>query len=394
MAIQVITLPAPTSGVDWTWTVPGQWLPYLYGVQAELVTTSSVTAFPDETGNGNSAAFNTGNGYTLGAPGPYAGGANNFGVFHSATFVGSNVGAGTTGVMSALGPAAFTIETWAKVISDPAANGFDFLGVMNAGLSAELTSMSSSTNNHDPYDWEQSQNGGKLFVVAGVASRNAWHHLALTYDGTSYRWYTDGALVSTVAGGAPALSGNPFRVDVCGDQYRGQMRGTCAGQAFYTSALSGATIAAHAAANASWATYRAAVLASSPLALWGLNTIPSLQNRQVTLVVTDGTNTLGQFPASFPTATAAGFIWSWQANLANAQTSPDGTVNSVPIPELEVSSGYTIGVKTLDLQPTDDWQNITLWFDDGQGQGGGTGGGPGSGGYLDATLYPDTYLGG
>jgi hypothetical protein len=81
-----------------------------------------------------------------------------------------------------------------------------------------------------------------------------WRHVAVTYDGTDWRFYLDGALFDTVSGaGAHALStgvtNQVFRVGALGDPSSGdRWRGWIDEVALYGTALSGARIAAHYAA--------------------------------------------------------------------------------------------------------------------------------------------------
>jgi hypothetical protein len=393
MALQVVSVTPPAAGTDWSFTVPGQWLPFLYGVTATLVTASAVTGFPDETGNGNTAVLSVGSsGFTIGAQGPYAGGANNYAVAHPNLETGINQALGVTANMSIVGPANFTLEAWAD-INDIVVVGCDIMGLTNSALSGEFTAMSVKGVAGDPFTGRHSLNNAGTFDVAAWASRNAWHLLAITYDGANWRFYRDGTLVQTTGGFAPTLVGNVFRCHVAGDRFFGVPFGSVGATAFYPVALAGANLAAHAAANGSWTAYRAAVLADTPTALWGLNTIPSGPSRIATLKITDGTRTVAQFPASFAAATSDSFIWSWQVLGPGAQSSTDGKVNSVPIPELTVNAGYVISASTLDLAGTDRWGPITLWFDDGTGPSDGGAGGMGDWPYLNALLVPE-YHGG
>ena len=389
MAVRVVNLGPFTAGHDWSFIVPGQWYPYLYGVTASLTTATPVTSLPDETGNGNTATLTVGsNQFVSGAPGPYVGGTQDYSVQHLGGDSGVNQAYAVTGILSSLGPATWTEEAWANV--QLLQNlGSDIMGITDTTFATEYTSMTVANNANDPYGIRMTINNATVFTVPNVAARNQWHLIAITYDGANANFYRDGVLVGGPSAIVPTLSGNQIRVHVGGNRFSGTPRGFVGATAFYGAALTAGQLAAHAAANSSWSAYRAAVLADTPIGLWGLNTIPSGPNRIVTLTITDGTNTVAQFPASFAAATASSFIWSWQALGPGAQSSTDGQINSVPIPELAIAAGYQIGVKTLDLAGTDVWSQVTIWFDDGTG--GGPGGGPGNvaGQYINALLVPD-----
>lgn len=393
MAVRVVNVKPPAAGVDWSFTVPAQWLPYLYGVTATLTTAAALTGFPDETGNGNTAFLNAGTTfYQVGAQGPYAGGANNYGVRRDNADTGTNTGFATTNSMSAVAGAAFTIECVASALQN-GGNGFDLAGVTNVAQNFDYFGLSVAGDVADPYNLRQIVGGSGGITIATGAARGTFHAIAMTWDGTTWRWYVDGVLKGSTVTLVPTLPGANFRVHVAGNRAFGVPRGTCGATAFYNAALAAGNLANHAAALGSWTAFRAAALADTPLGLWGLNTIPQGPSRIATLVLSDGTRTLAQYPAAFAAATADSFTWSWQALGPGAQASTDGRINSVPIPELSVAAGYVVSSKTLDLAGTDQWGPITLWFDDGTGPAGGGGDGSGDASYLNALLVPDNYKG-
>lgn len=389
MAVRVITIGAPAAGHDWQFTVPGQWYPYLYGVTATMNSAGPLTTLADETGNGHTLTVLGDGAYIFPAAGPYAGGANNGSVSHPWGNTGLNHQFANTAMALAFGPANLTVDGWWKAFQPTggASNTGDFWGLFNGATC--VSGASEGTNTNSPFDMGISTAATFNIVISGFSAYNVWHHVAWTWDGANWHIYRDGALVTTTALSPYAGSGVTMQFCVPGDRALGRWDGSCAGVGFYTSALAAANIANHAAANSSASAYKTAVLADTPLAYWGLNALPTGPSRTVTLFVTDGTKTVAQFPASFPSTANQSFTWSWQALGPGAQSSTDGQINSVPIPELAIAAGYQIGVKTLDLAGTDQWSNINIWFDDGTGPSGG-GGGPGIGsGYINALLVPD-----
>ena len=105
---------------------------------------------------------------------------------------------------------------------------------------------------------------------------NVWHHLAGVYDGVNAWFYVDGALV----GGPVSASGfgpngtQPLRIGATTIPNRTFMGGVDE-VAFYNTALSATTIAAHhAAATTNNAGYGAQILTSNPLGYWHLDELP------------------------------------------------------------------------------------------------------------------------
>lgn len=386
MAIRTITVTPPAAGTDWTYTVPGQWWPRLIGVIATLTTATTVTSVVDESGNGRTATTLPVTSYVLGNVGPFSGGADNWSIFNPGpnTPGASNAFAASASAL-ALNTATFSADTWLKIPT--ATNGISGIFGMffNAGSGQKYgLNAADGSANPDPATVDFS-NSFRAFFATGPG-RNAWHHVGLTYDGATWTLYIDGASAATHAGDPPPGTGTACSASAAGNRSAGSITGNQAAVAYYGTALSGAQMAAHAAVSSSWGAYKTAVLADSPLAFYKVGAPPVGASRISTLRVTDGTNAIIQVPANFSAATTQAFIWSWQVLGTGVQSSTDGTINSVAIPELNVAPGYTIGTRTLDLAGTDQWSSITLWFDDGTN--GGTPGQWQPPPYLDALLVP------
>jgi hypothetical protein len=379
----------PAAGHDWSFVVPGQWTATLIGITATLVTGPAVTTLPDETGNGHTATLVAGNLSVAGAQGPYAAGAANYAVFGPGTFASADQYA-SAGASAAFSVAAGTIEclinlpTHVTGLSE--GNGWGVMDnggtIVRLGLGTDISSVA------DPAPLQLVSNGAfRAIVGGGTVSRNVWHSLALTWDGITFAIYIDGVAAGTHAGDMPAWA-LPFPF-LASTVVNNPHYGLHASDAYYGAALTPAQLQTHFNARGSWTAYRAAVLADTPVAFWGLNTVVSGPSRKVDLRITDGTRIVGEYPANFPATTAPAFIWSWQVLGSGALSTTDGTTNTVPIPAMTLPAGYVIGSNTLDLAGTDRWGPITLWFDDGTGPGGPGGGGAGESGYLNALLVPD-----
>lgn len=87
--------------------------------------------------------------------------------------------------------------------------------------------------------------------------------------------------------------------------------------------------------------------------------------RQPTLVVTNGTDNVLAIPTGFEAVTTPGpYNYAWQPGLNADTQSSDGTLTTVAIPALIIPAGYVIATVTLDLQPTDQWSDVSVWWDD------------------------------
>lgn len=387
MAVRQVQATRPAAGADWSFVVPAQWLPYLYGITAVLTTALPLTTLTDETGNGHTATIAAGTGYILGQTvGPYVGGANN-GSLTGLSGPGFTSGQyASTAASLDFGPALVSMDGWFQARQPTSSIGPGGWWALLSGAT-DTGSHGGGLNTHDPYDWSITTSGSGQVVAANRVSGGVWHHLAVTWDAANWRLYIDGALDSTTGLKPYIGSGASTAWSLAGGGTGSRWKGQCAGFAFYNATLTLAQIAAHAAANGSALAYKTAVLADTPVAYFGLNVGAQGPSRTVTLKLTDGTKTIAQFPASFPATTADSFTWSWQVLGPGAGATTDGRVNSVPIPEMRVDAGYVISSVTLDLAGTDQWGPITLWFDDGTGDvipGGGD-----TGGYLNALLVPD-----
>lgn len=189
------------------------------------------TLAADATGHGSTGTYS--GGVTLGTPGALAG-ADTAAAFDGAT--------GRVTVPDA--PAlrlngAFSIELWAR--SPRFVNTYPGLLVKGSSGTA------------DGYLVYQTPAGGlvlkrgDLYAAApdGSLVADRFRHLAATYDGTSVRWYVDGALVSTSARTFPVSAGTAPLVLGQGDEPGSS---TLDEVALYATALPAARIAAHVAA--------------------------------------------------------------------------------------------------------------------------------------------------
>lgn len=365
MTLRVAQVPPPAAGQDWSYTIPGNYVEDVVGVAATLTTKLAVTTIPDETGNGHTATVIAGNKSTLGAPGPYAGGANNFALFGNGDVTSHNAFAEAVAA-NVFNVANGTLECLVNVSThNPALTDGNGWGALDNGATVVRVGYGSDRNSSaDPVPLALVSNGSfRTITSPGSLSRNAWHSIALTWDGTTFRLYIDGVAAGTHTGDMPIWSqGQPF---IGSQEINNPVYGSQAACAFYGTTLTAGQIAAHFAALSSWTAYRTAVLADSPIAFWGLNTNPGGPSRTVALDITDGTHVVEEIPSGFASAGNVGtYAYSWQSQLGGNTQTPTQSTTTVAIPDLILPPGYTIGTRTLDIGATDQWSNISVWWND------------------------------
>jgi hypothetical protein len=209
---------------------------------------------------------------TLNAAGPFAGSVS-VGLDGSSQAISTPWAAG-------LNTAAFSFEIWVKPTQSPYSGSVAYVA----------SSFHSSTTAPGREGWYLAQDNGatfghgnsfvaRLFAHPGAGSTTpsitlwapvlgagVWHHLVLTYDGTTATLYENGVVAS--GSGAAAFVPNSDSAFTVG--YRSDAAfnwpGSAAEAAIYGAALSPSSVSAHyAAATNAPATYAATVLSDSPL---------------------------------------------------------------------------------------------------------------------------------
>lgn len=222
-AATTTTKPPPT-------TVPGS-------AYAAAVVASSPLAYwrLDEAGGGTAV-----DGSSNGRNGVYAGGffTNQPGAVRG----GAAVRFDTSGCVEVPDAAAlrlngaFTIELWARM--DRFLNTWPGLVVKGAAATADGYLVYYDTSGRVILK----RNNVEVASAPGALRTDRFTHLAVTYDGSTVRWYVDGALSASAAASFPTNSGSSLLAIGRGDQYGDH---TVDEVAVYGSALSAATLAAH-----------------------------------------------------------------------------------------------------------------------------------------------------
>lgn len=199
--------------------------------------TSGTTA-TDSSGNSKNGTYS--GGYTLNTTGLLTSDVDK-----AVAFDGSS---GMVTVADATDLTAFTVECWIKT-SDSNAKLVARRGTDTSGDTTSIFKLQISGGNIQGVVWK---NGSTADSVTGTSvNNNAAHHVALTYDGTTIRLYLDGASVGTPASGivSGALPTVDSALTMAGEATFANYAGVLDEVAYYSTALSGARIAAHYAAG-------------------------------------------------------------------------------------------------------------------------------------------------
>ena len=363
MTLRTVSVPNPPAGQDWQVTVPGHELWNIVGITATLNGPNAPSALGDSSGNGHplGSVDNTG-AWKFGQTGPYGGGGGGLAVGSDGS--GQQLPVGKTAQVAAFDLTNLTCMWFAYVGANVSFQDYSFITDFGLGNNMKWGwGVRNNTNN--PYDLDNQNGNNEIIAKAAFASRNVWHHIAVTANGAQWEVFLDGASNFTYAQRLP-IAGDNGQIQIGGSTSFGvSLIGRIAGVALWNSVLSGGTIASLAGSGGSAAAYKAAALAQSPLGLWMLDGQTVGPSRTVALDITDGTTIVDAIPSG-PSALASGgpYVYSWVPELAGTVTAPAGTSISVPIPNLVLPAGYTIGTSTPDIGGTDQWSNITVWWND------------------------------
>jgi hypothetical protein len=191
----------------------------------------------------------------------------------SVPYFGSHVDVPYLAAFNPNGP--FTVELWAM----PAQATSD---LYSPASSVDINQNSGASRNgwviyqETSMGWEFRMGGLNGYAVTlngGSSQENVWHHVVGVYDGTHATLYVDGQLVSgpTLVSGFNPNTEMPLRFGATTIPNR-TFDGWVDEVAFYNTALSAQTVAAHyAAATTNNAGYDAQILASRPLGYWNLD---------------------------------------------------------------------------------------------------------------------------
>lgn len=362
MSLYTLTIEDPGTGVDWAFTVPGNYIYDVTGIVATLSTGgSALTVMNDSSGNGNNGFY-----AQLQPPWPTSVAgivpgdrAVQFGDFANPIDDPQGLAAVNAAVVDWTAP--WSVECFIDPPTFPFSGGYLFatgdgsahspiaLVVDAVGrFELDLRTLGSPTATM----WDAS-----AFLAAGS-------YVTIEFDGANY--------VVTCDTNVLTQSGDPPGVPIGGDTdvlLAAAIPPTLATSitidefAIYPYAL-GATIRGnHYANRGDFAAYSAAVLGDGPSAYYHLDETSSGTGRTPSLYVNNGLNDVITVPDGFTATSAPGpYQYSWQTNLTSSTQTANGLLTTVAIPKLIVPAGYTIGVHTPDLDGGDSWSSVTLWW--------------------------------
>lgn len=363
MTKYVVPIDTPPSGEDWSTVVPGIYLWDVIGITAQLSTgTGDPFTMVDSSGNGWNGAYNPSGIYPTSVPGLVAGDtAKYFGPSNS-----PNVPANAQADGAILDPNDdFTIEWWMQMDTGYVTIGKAFQFGNAFPVSPVQISMD-NTGNVDAVRQGSISQQDASFDASGIIDDGLPHYYAVTFTASDIRLWIDANEITPFITDplAGTVAPMPY-VRINDPDFDGGLAAIFDEVALYTFNLPGAVIGQHYnAAQSSFADYTAAVLADGPAAYYHLDEQAST-GRQPTLLVGNGTDNVLAIPTGFEAVTTPGpYGYAWQPGLNADTQSTDGTLTTVAIPALVIPAGYTVGTQTLDIQPTDQWSNVALWWDD------------------------------
>lgn len=363
MTLRIVQVPDPAPGADFASVVPGRYLYNVTGVTAVLDTGgggSSTLCF-DVSGNGRSGTYQT----ILSAP-PFVAGLLPAGGelalrTSKATFPWTPQTYVTTPDVPDMG-APWSLECWAQVDAPiPAGQVYLFTAAKNPGALDQRVIVETGAG-----QLEVNESAGNAWgVTTSAMSDHGPHHLVFTYDGAAVHIFVDGAELTLDYTGTPFANG-AMSMSALGAFFGGaSFLGILDEAAWYDYALDAAQVAAHYAAGAvSFSAYTATVLGDAPWFYYHLDAVGG-GGRQVILVVAAAESVVEMIPTGFAVPTSDGpFAYSWQPNVSSSSQATGGITTTVAIPSLILPAGYSVASYTPDLQPTDQWSNVTIWWDD------------------------------
>lgn len=203
--------------------------------------------------------------------------------------------------------------------------------------------------------------GGAAVQASGTLTLNTWHHLVVTYDGTTRRHYQDGALTGswveskTLAFSTTAdlgLGGTPFNEDFTGRLDE---------PALYNKALSAAQVAQHYKVGKATA-YKSEVAKDAPVAWWRLGEATATNAFDETANPVAGTFT-GTFTVAQPGALSEGF----DSDFALAVSA--GRVQVPNVAKLRDATGNRWGLEIWAYQTARTASATLFRYDQGSGAG-------------------------
>lgn len=361
MALYVIRPDNPPPGEDWQAAVPGQYLYNVTGVYAALNTDAlSATTIEDASGNGNN--------------GTYIQDVPPFGPVFIPGLVDGNDAVDaqrlpSTGSVFIEGPsvvgwdASWTLVWWEQTpVLVGSSTFYKYLSAMSPAAPDIIIFQQTGTG----LDYIEVTGTTPWRTAPGtIPNDGAPRMLAVMFDHNTglLSLYLNGTLVPwLVTGSAPATSTPPTGTFQLGNG--GLFSANVLDElSIYRTSFLPAFFAALYADQADFTAYNLVALSGGPELYYHFAPNTPATGRQVTLSITDSNNEVERVPSGFDAlATPGPYAWSWLPALNSAAENATAKTITVPLPKLLLPAGYTIGTKTLDITPTDQWSDIAIWW--------------------------------
>lgn len=363
MTLRTVQVPDPAPGADFGTVVPGRYLYNVTGITATLTTAGTLDALRDLSGNGNDGTYTSPSAFGAFGPPLLAGGgawypANAPGV---PSFDAADIPHGLCDF-----DAPFTVAWWQLFTPGMIGSGVAWLISFDAAVFA-IFQIVATVGDGTPGNGQFAVlSGGGPWVVDGqtMPGDGLPHHVALVWDMANLTLYVDGASVGWTVTGAPPFGPGPADAATLGNPDIGV--GVYQDLAVIPSALSGGEIGTLYTAGASGTGgYELAVMMFGPTALYRLDAAANSGARQVLLVVAAAESVVAMVPTGFAPPVALGpYRYSWQPGISSSSLASGGQAITVAIPPLILPAGYSVASFTLDIEPTDQWSAVTVWWND------------------------------
>lgn len=363
MTQYVVNVPNPPPGTDWQWAVPGIYMYDITSVSATLTTPLIPTGVAfDSSGLGHDGVYEQIFGPIKFAPGLVAG---NLSWLSGDIFPTTTVYTVDTPYVLAGWDAPFTIGWWMSFPDLPNGSGFAIFEETVAPPDDSLTIAGTVGTT-----------GPTQSIILNAPPLGPWvannlfahgtdiYFVAITWAGAQPSLYVNGELVpwAITPGGTPSATSSGG--SSIGSPGAGTANVVDEFVTFPYALPAGAIADIFEAGLQGFPYWNAAVIPLGPNAFYHFQDAISV-GRQVDLEITDGTHVVTDIPTGFGTSNdAVAYSYSWQSALGANTISENGGVTSVAIPELLLPGGYTVGTRTPDIGPDDQWSDITIWWND------------------------------
>lgn len=363
MTLYTLQVPDPAPGEDWTTVVPGLRIYDVTGITATLETASlPVTTIFDASNNGND--------------GTYLQDVPPFGPVFVPGLVDGNDAVDaqrlpSSGSVFIEGPsvigwdASWTLTWWEQTpVIVGSSTFYKYVGAMAPAAPDIIIFQQTGTG----LDYLEVTGNTPWRTAPGtIPNDGAPRMLAVQFDHNTgtLECYLNGTLVPwDVTGTAPATSTPPSGTFQLGNGglYSANVLDELA---IFRTAFLPIFFALLYGDQADFAAYSNLILTSGPRLYYHFAPNPTATGATPGLQITNGSSVVALIGDGFAAQTTPGpYAYSWQPKQQSNARGNDGILTTVGIPQLILPGGYTIGTRTPDMAPADQWSNIVVWWSD------------------------------